>query len=159
MWEDATEGITEAWMLKDKDEIEPGELHLLRNRIWMSWSLWLLAVGALTAVMSGVLLDWSLSIFTGAFIAFQLTRIIRSYRRPTWGMWHVRKHFYKLSYLLPWIIVPIFTSAGDHSSDVIGWVAYLFSLSFLYHIQVKDDLKILRAIPSIIQRLKNRANS
>ncbi|MEN3940122.1 hypothetical protein WJU23_02430 [Prosthecobacter sp. SYSU 5D2] len=146
-----TDEITESWMLGRDSSITEEELLLLRNRLWISWGIWLLASLAISAALAGVT---GFYLVVGAFFAFQLTRLMRAYRRPKLRHWHIRKHLYNLTYFLPPIIAGIGLGQDGAPVSSGNWLAFFSTLYFLFWIQMKDDLKILKAIPQVLQFLR-----
>lgn len=154
MIDEITDEFTEGWMLGAGSSITEEELLLLRNRIWVSWGIWLITLIAISAVLAGYISDLAWSILIAAFFSYQLTRLIRIYRRPKLRNWHVRRHLYRLTYLLPVIVAGLGLAKDDAPVSAISWMAFVATSYFLYLVQIKDDLKILKAIPIFIDSLR-----
>lgn len=153
----ATDELSDAAMLGNASRMNEEEWLLVRNRILISWLLWIVCISAMIAVLAGWSYLPNYEIMVASFIVFQVTRFLRACRRPKIGRWELRRHWYTFTYKLVPLTGILVMLWWDAPVPLGGWVGFGMPLYLLYQVQIKDDIKILKAIPRIIKLLKERA--
>lgn len=127
------------------------ELALLRNRIYLSWVLWVVAFGCISIELSGFF-ETEFLLILCALLLMLVSRVLRSIKRPPIRPWHIRRHFYTLTYFLP--TAAAFAILLDHQPPIplFMWSFLAISYGVLFHVQLRDDLGILRVIRTVLSR-------